>query len=70
KLPDVVKMLPMDKMLLETDCPYLAPEPFRGKLCHSAMIYYTAEKIAEIKDISLNEILEKTAENSKKLFGL
>ena len=70
KLPDVAKMLPMDKMLLETDCPYLAPEPFRGKICHSAMIYYTAEKISEIKDISLNEILEKTAENSKKLFGL
>ena len=70
KLPDVVKILPMDRMLLETDCPYLAPEPFRGKLCHSAMIYYTAEKIAEIKDIFLNEILEKTAENSKKLFGL
>ncbi len=68
KLPDVVKMLPMDRMLLETDAPYLTPVPYRGKTNHSAMIYFSAEKIAEIKETSTEEILKQTFLNAKNLF--
>ena len=68
KLPDVVKMLPMDRMLLETDAPYLTPVPFRGKTNHSAMIYFSAEKIAEIKNATTEEILKQTFLNAENLF--
>lgn len=70
KLPDVVKMLPLDRLLLETDAPYLSPVPFRGKTNHSEMIYLTAQKIAEIKEKTLDEILEISYNNANKLFGL
>ncbi|MBQ3816648.1 MAG: TatD family hydrolase [Clostridia bacterium] len=68
RLPQVVKMLPDDRLLLETDCPYLAPEPHRGKLCYSGMIYLTAEKIAEIRNCTTEEILNLNILNAKKLF--
>ena len=70
KLPDVVKIIPDELLLVETDCPYLAPEPYRGKLCHSGMIKYTAEKIAEIRNTTLQNILELTAKNAKILFNI
>lgn len=70
KLPDVVKMLPMDKMLLETDAPYLTPVPFRSKTNHSEMIYLTAQKIAEIKEKTVEEILNSTYKNAENLFGI
>jgi TatD DNase family protein len=70
KLPDVVKMLPLDRLLLETDAPYLSPVPFRGKTNHSEMIYLTAQKIAEIKETTLENILEISYNNANKLFGL
>lgn len=70
KLPDVVKIIPDDMLLVETDCPYLAPEPHRGELCHSGMIKLTAEKIAEIRGTTPGHILEQTAQNAKKLFNL
>jgi len=68
KLPDVVKIIPDDKLLVETDCPYLAPEPFRGKICNSSLIYYSAQKIAEIKQTETEEILNITNNNAKELF--
>lgn len=68
RLPEVAKELPHDRILLETDCPYLAPEPFRGKLCNSAMIEYTAKRLAEIRNISYEEVLEATFENAVNLF--
>lgn len=68
RLPEVAKELPLDRILLETDCPYLAPEPFRGKLCNSAMIEYTAKRLAEIRNISYEEVLEATFENAVNLF--
>ena len=68
RLPEVAKELPLDRILLETDCPYLAPEPFRGKLCNSAMIEYTAKRLAEIRNISYEEVLEATFENAMNLF--
>lgn len=68
--PDVVKEIPLDKLLLETDCPYLAPVPFRGKRNDSSLISYTAEKIAEIKNISAEEVVFTTRNNVKDLFGV
>ena len=70
KLPDVVKMIPDELLLVETDCPYLAPEPYRGKLCHSGLIKYTAEKIAEIRGTTPEEILTLTAKNAKILYNV
>ena len=70
KLPDVVKMIPDELLLVETDCPYLAPEPYRGKLCHSGLIKYTAEKIAEIRGTTAEQVLNLTANNARKLFNL
>ncbi len=70
KLPDVVKMLPLDRLLLETDAPYLTPVPYRGKTNHSEMIYLTAQKIAEIKGKSLNEILKICHNNASMLFNI
>lgn len=70
KLPEVVKMLPNDRLLLETDAPYLTPVPYRGKTNHSAMIYFSAEKIAEIKETSTKEILKQTFANAQKLFNI
>lgn len=68
KLPEIVSKIPLNRILLETDCPYLAPEPFRGKLCTSDMIEFTAKKIAEIKKISYEELLNITYENASDLF--
>ncbi|MDO4608421.1 MAG: TatD family hydrolase [Clostridia bacterium] len=70
KLPDVVRIIPDELLLVETDCPYLAPEPYRGKLCHSGMIKLTAQKIAEIRESTTEEILKLTAKNAKKLFNI
>lgn len=70
RLPEVVKMLPEERLLTETDCPYLAPEPFRGKLCNSAMIRYTAEKIAELRGTDTEHILTVSRGNAEKLFGI
>lgn len=70
KLPDVVKIIPNDKLLIETDCPYLSPEPFRGKICHSGLIPFTAQKIGELKGISRDTVLELTLENAKTLFNI
>lgn len=70
RLPEVTEIIPDDRILVETDCPFLAPEPYRGKLCHSGMITMTAKKIAEIRNDTLENILEKTASNAKTLFGV
>ena len=70
KLPDVVKEMPLDRFLLETDAPYLAPVPFRGKVNNSAMIYFTAEKIGEIKGISTEDVLNFALENTKRLYDI
>lgn len=67
---EVVEMLPIDRLLLETDAPYMTPVPFRGKRCDSSHIAYTAEKIAEIKGIGVQEIIDRCNENAKALFGI
>lgn len=70
RLPEVVKMLPSEKILIETDCPYLTPEPYRGKLCHSGLIPLTAQKIAELCNTTTEHILQLTAENAELLFNI
>lgn len=67
---EVVEMLPLDRLLLETDAPYMTPVPFRGKRCDSSHIAYTAEKIAEIKGIDAQELIDRCTENAKALFGI
>ena len=70
KCREVIAKLPHDRLLLETDAPYLAPEPHRGKTCHSGMIIRVAETIAEIWNISPNEVLIIAKENASRLFGI
>lgn len=62
--------VPMDRLLLETDCPYMAPVPFRGNRCDSSMIAYTAEKAAEIKGIGVQELINITCENGKRIYSI
>lgn len=67
---EVAKMLPDDRLLLETDCPYMAPVPFRGKRCDSSLIAHTAEFIAGLRGIDTQELINKCNDNAKKLFGI
>ncbi|MDF2950367.1 MAG: TatD family deoxyribonuclease [Sedimentibacter sp.] len=66
----VAKEIPLDRLLIETDCPYLTPEPFRGKRNEPKYVKYVAEEIAAIKEVSIDVIAEKTSENFRKLFCL
>lgn len=65
-----IKKLPLDRILVETDAPYVAPEPYRGKRNEPFYVKYTAQKIADIRGISFNEIAKQTTENAKTLFGI
>jgi len=69
-LRSIVSGLPMDRILLETDCPFLAPEPFRGKNNEPALIGHTATKVAEVRGMSLKEVARITTANAIRLFGL
>jgi TatD DNase family protein len=69
-LQDVVKLVPLDKLLVETDCPYLAPEPYRGKRNEPAYVQYIAAKVGELKGIDIAEVERQTLANAKKLFGI
>ena len=68
KLKEVVREIPLSHLVLETDCPYLAPTPFRGKRNDSRLLVYVAEAIAELKGISVEEVVRATAENAERLF--
>ncbi len=70
KLVNVVKEIPLTSIVLETDCPYLAPVPYRGKRNSSFYLPYVAEKIAEIKGVSIEEVVRQTEENSRMLYDL
>lgn len=70
RLLDVVKFVPEDMLLIETDSPYLAPEPHRGKRNESAYVRLIAEKVAKIKGKSLDYIADITTSNAKRLFGI
>lgn len=68
-LDTVMKQIDLNHVVLETDAPYLAPVPFRGKRNESSYIIYIAEKLAEIKNVSLKEVAEITTANAEKFFG-
>jgi len=67
---EVVRRIPLEKILLETDCPYLAPEPYRGKRNEPAYIRETAEKVASLKGLSFEDVARITSLNAKLLFGV
>ena len=70
KLKEIAAEIPLDRILLETDCPYLAPVPFRGKRNDSHYISYVAQEIAELKGISYEEVVAQTEKNGKELFQI
>ena len=70
KLKEVAEYAPLSQIVLETDCPYLAPTPFRGKRNDSSMIAYVAEELAAIKNVPVEEVLRITNENGKKLYHI
>ena len=70
KLKEVVEYTPLDRIVLETDSPYLAPVPFRGKRNCSLYLKYVAEQIAALKQIPVDQVYETTFENGKRLYGI
>lgn len=70
KLKETVESIPLDRILLETDCPYMAPEPYRGTRNDSSNIPYVIAKIAELKGITAEEVERVTEQNARKLFSL
>ena len=68
KLKEVAAEIPLERILLETDCPYMAPEPHRGERNSSLYLPYVVEKLAEIRNISKEEIISTTNQNARKLF--
>ncbi|WHX75458.1 TatD family hydrolase [Bacillus safensis] len=70
KPKEVVKEIPSDKLLIETDCPYLTPVPFRGQRNEPSYVKYIAEQIAELREISFEELAELTTKNAKKVFRI
>ena len=67
---EIIKMVPLEKMLIETDCPYLAPEPVRGTRNDSRNVKYTAQKIAQVKQKQLEEIAKITYQNAETIFKI
>ena len=67
---EVARSIPLDRLLTETDAPYMSPVPFRGKRCDSTMIPYDAAKIAEVRGITAQEVLRAGCENACRLFNL
>ena len=70
KAIEVASSIPLDRLVLETDCPYMSPEPFRGKRNDPGKLYRMAEKLAEIRGLSLDQIHAITVENGKRLYRI
>ena len=70
KAIEVAQSIPLERIVLETDCPYMSPEPFRGKRNDPGRLYRMAEKLAEIRDLPLEEIHRITTENGKRLYHI
>ena len=68
KAVETAASIPLDRIVLETDCPFMAPEPYRGKRNHPGYLYRMAEKLAEIRGISVEEVHAATLENGKRLY--
>lgn len=70
KTVEAAECVPLERMLIETDCPYLAPHPYRGHINHSGLVYLTAARLAEIKGVSFKTVAEATRDNVRELFGI
>ena len=70
KAVEVASQIPIERLVLETDCPYMAPEPFRGKRNHPGYLYRMAEKLAEIRGMTVEDIHRITTENGKQLYRI
>ncbi|MCR5758688.1 MAG: TatD family hydrolase [Selenomonas sp.] len=70
KLPEIVARFPLERILVETDAPYLAPVPMRGKQNEPAFVRYVAEKVAEIKGIPVEKVAKQTSNNAEELYGI
>lgn len=70
RAPEILSWLPLERIMLETDAPYMAPEPYRGKRCDSTYIPLSAAFIAQLKGLDTEEVLNVTFENGKRFFGL
>ena len=68
--PEIIKMVPMDRILIETDSPYLSPEPNRGKRNDCRNVRYVAQKIADVKGLTVEEVAQKTYENAIRIFKI
>lgn len=67
---DLIRKLPLDKFMIETDCPYLTPEPFRGQRNEPTYVKYIAERIALIKNVEVKRVIETSTENARKFFKI
>ena len=70
RAPEVIAALPLERIMIETDAPYMAPTPYRGKRCDSSMVYRMAEVIADIKSLPYEAVVQQCTENGKRLFGI
>lgn len=69
-LREVVRKIPLDRMMIETDAPFLSPEPRRGRRNEPSYVAYTAREIADVRGVAFEEVAEKTSENARNLFGI
>ena len=70
RAPEVVRWVPLDRLMLETDAPYMAPEPRRGERCDSSFLPLTAARVAQLKGLETGEVLRATLENGKRFFNI
>ena len=70
RVREAVRAVPADRLLIETDCPYLSPVPHRGEINHSGYLVYTAAAVAAARGISAEQAAKLTAENARRLFGV
>ena len=70
KLPEIIKNVPLERLLVETDCPYLTPHPHRGKRNEPAYVKIVAEQVAQLREMELADLAKYTTENTKKLFKI
>ena len=70
KAVETAASIPLERIVLETDCPYMSPEPFRGRRCHPGLLPYMAKKLAQIRGISEEEVIRVTTENATRLYRI
>ena len=70
QLAEVAAKVPLEHLLIETDCPYLSPQPYRGKTNEPARVVLVAEKIAQLRQMSLYDVGEITTKNAKRIYGI